>query len=283
MITEHPEVERRTAAFLLDMDGVLFHGDQALPGAVEFLEAIASSPHCFVTNNPIRTPESVAAHFANLGLPLPTVKSIVTSAEATAAWLASELPGYRYFAVGDRGLDAALSRHGVADAKAADFVVVGEGVGLDYDSLTTGINLIIDHGARLICTNPDESVDAVVDGTRRVLPGAGALVAPFVAATHVQPVYIGKPYPLLYEMAMSRLSVTAQDCIMIGDRPDTDIAGAQSLGMRTALVRTGRFGAAASLPHGIKPDWDVGDLFDLIRTLHELGIIMSPASDLENR
>jgi len=243
------------------MDGVLYHGEQALPGAARFLAAIADLPHAFVTNNPIRTPEQIAARFLRLGLPRPDPSQIVTSAQATACWLAREIPGYRYYAVGAGGLHAALAEFGSADRERADVVVIGEGPGLDYDSLTHGVNLICGRGARLLATNPDLTVDDSHDGRHRLLPGGGALVAPFAAAAGVQPVVIGKPEPLLFRMALERLSVPASACVMIGDRPDTDIAGAARLGLLTALVRTGRFAPGDSWPEDVpRPDWDVEDL-----------------------
>lgn len=254
-------------ALLIDMDGVLFHGNRAVPGAAAFLGAIADWPHCFVTNNPIRSPEAIIEHFSALGLPRPRPEQIVTSAEATAQWLADEIPGFRYFAIGAPGLDEALSVYGEADADAADVVVVGEGPGIDYGALTIAINLILQCGARLVCTNPDHNVDATVDGRHRVLPGGGALVAPIAVATGVEPTFIGKPNPLLYETAMARLGAVRGDCVMIGDRPDTDIAGAQALGIQTALVRTGRFGPGERLPDGIDPVWDCQDLGEVMEVL----------------
>lgn len=251
-------------ALLIDMDGVLFHGNRALPGAAALLAAIADRRHCFVTNNPIRSPLAIVEHFSALGLPRPLPAQIVTSAEATAQWLAAQIPGFRYFAIGAPGLDEALSAYGDADPDAADVVVVGEGPGIDYATLTTAINLILRRCARLVCTNPDHNVDATIDGQHRVLPGGGALVAPIAVATGVEPTFIGKPNPLLYEIAMARLGVGPGDCVMIGDRPDTDIAGAHALGMRSALVRSGRFAPNASLPEGVRPDWDFEALMQLI-------------------
>lgn len=252
-------------AVLLDMDGVLFHGERPLPGAVEFLRLLADTPHLFLTNNPILSPQAVVAKFARIGLPIPRVEQVLTSAVAAAAWLAETRPGFRYFAVGAQGLHQALSEVGQADAVQADFVVVGEGEGLDYDSLTTGINLILTQGAQLVVTNPDNNVDAVVDGAHRILPGGGALVAPFVIATGQQPVVIGKPQPLLYRMALKRLGVAAGCVVMLGDRPDTDIAGASRLGLWTALVRTGRFSPDCPWPPDVtKPDWDAADLAELM-------------------
>ncbi|MGD8932821.1 MAG: HAD-IIA family hydrolase, partial [Chromatiales bacterium] len=224
-------------AILLDMDGVLYHGDRALPGAAEFLQRIEQIPHLFITNNPILPPEAVADKLARIGLSRPAPQQIITSAQATARWLSREKPGFRYFAVGAEGLHLALREVGVEDPAQADFVVVGEGPGLDYASLTRGINLIVKQGARLVATNPDVNVDATIDGQHRLVPGGGALVAPFAVASGVQPVIIGKPHPLLFEMALEQLGCEPEHCLMIGDRPDTDIAGAGAIGMKTALVR----------------------------------------------
>ncbi len=257
-------------AFLIDMDGVLFHGERVLPGARALLDWVAGRPYLFLTNNPILPPAAVSAKLARLGLGEHPPRRVLTSAEATAGWLAAQHPGFRYFAVGAPGLDLALSQVGVADAERADFVVVGEGEGLNYQSLAQGINLILKGGARLVVTNPDLTVDAERDGRHWVLPGGGALVAPFAAATGRVPVVIGKPQPLLFEMAVARLGVAARDCLMIGDRPDTDIAGATRVGMCTALVRTGRFGPGEPLPaDGVRPDWDVADLPELLKGLAE--------------
>ncbi len=256
------------SALLLDMDGILFHGDQVLPGAAAFLKAIAVVPHLFVTNNPIRSPEEVADHFVALGLPRPHLGRILTSAQATADWLMRVKSGFRYFAVGAAGLHRELERVGTPDPVAADFVVVGEGPGLDYEQLTIGINLILNCGARLVATNPDSTVDATRDGNHLLLPGGGALVAPFAEATGVTPTVIGKPEPLLYQMALQRLNCAAEACLMVGDRPDTDIAGAERLGMWTALVRSGRYAPGAPWPDGLpKPDWDLEDLPGLLAVL----------------
>jgi HAD superfamily hydrolase (TIGR01450 family) len=253
-------------AILLDMDGVLYHGDRPLPEAAKFLERIRSIPQLFITNNPILPPQAVADKLSRMGLPRPQPQQIITSAQATARWLSREKPGFRHFAVGAEGLHLALREAGVEDPEKADFVVVGEGPGLDYASLTLGINLIVKQGARLVATNPDVNVDATVDGEHRLVPGGGALVAPFAVASGVEPVVIGKPNPLLFEMALDQLGCVAERCLMIGDRPDTDIAGAARLGLQTALVRTGRFAPGEPWPEDLpRPDWDVESLPQLLQ------------------
>ena len=258
-------------ALLLDMDGVLHHGERPLPGAARFLRRIAAVPHLFVTNNPIRTPAQVSARLAAMGLPRPAPAQVLTSALATADWLAREHPGCRWFAIGAGGLHEALRRVGAEDQANADVVVVGEGPGIDFERLTIGINLVLDRGARLVVTNPDVSVDDWHAGRHRVLPGGGALVAPLALACGVTPVVIGKPQPRLFRVALARLGVAAGRCVMVGDRPDTDIAGALGAGLRAALVRSGRFAPGAAWPDALpRPQWDVPDLDSLWQGLRPL-------------
>lgn len=247
------------------MDGVLYHGEHALPGAIHFMQSIAQIPHAFITNNPILPANAVADRLQRLGFQRPDANKIITSAEATALYLSQQQTNFRYFAVGANGLHLALQAHGIEDHHAADYVVIGEGAAINYELISIGVNLILKHGAQLICTNPDPSVDGFKDGKHFILPGGGALVAPFAIAAETDPLFIGKPHPLLYEIALQRLGVQAQDCLMIGDRPDTDIIGAATLGMKTALVRTGRFAPSMPLPEAMKkPDWDVAGLAQLM-------------------
>ncbi|WP_457671643.1 HAD-IIA family hydrolase [Thiolapillus sp.] len=261
-------------AFLLDMDGVLYHGDKVLPGAREFVQQVSRHKHLFITNNPTRSPSQVADRLTQMGFQNMCAERILTSADATALWLNQQKPGFRYFAVGAKTLHETLAKLGTEDSGRADFVVVGEGPGLDYETLTTGINLVLSRKARLVGTNPDASVDSWADGQKQTLPGGGALLAPFEMATGQKAMVIGKPHRFLYEMALERLAVSADDCIMVGDRPDTDIAGAAAMGMGTALVRTGRFLPGAPWPKGIaKADWDMEALADLQTAFQAAGIL----------
>ena len=263
------DTNRPIQALLLDMDGVLYHGNSLLAGAARLLQHIKATPHLFLTNNPRRTPDAIADRLEAMGLPRPDPTQILTSALATADRLARLKPGFSWYAIGEGGLEAALvAAGGQADAQQADFVVVGEGPGIDFNSLTTAINLILKQGAQLVVTNPDASVDDQHQGQHRVLPGGGALVAPIAVACEVEPLIIGKPQPTLFEMACARLGVEPADCLMIGDRPDTDIAGAMAVGMRAALVRSGRFGPNASWPVDLpRPHWDALDLPQLLTAI----------------
>ncbi len=260
-------------AFLLDMDGVLYHGKKVLQGALEFVEQVSQHQYLFVTNNPTRSPAQVADRLSRMGFSDVYAEQVLTSADAAALWLRQQKPGFRYFAIGAKALHETLAKAGTEDPQQADFVVVGEGPGLDYEKLTLGINLVLSRKARLVATNPDSSVDSWCKGEAQVLPGGGALVAPFEVATGQKAVVIGKPHRFLYEMATERLGVSPGDCIMVGDRPDTDVAGAAAMGMKTALVRTGRFLPGSSWPKGIaRADWDVETLIELQAAFKVAGI-----------
>ena len=246
------------------MDGVLYRGEKVLPGAIEFMESIQDIPHVFLTNNPTRLPSDVVNKLCRLGFPNAREEQVITSGIATAIWLSKQKLGFRFYAIGAVALTTALGRYGIEDSKNADYVVVGEGEGLDFNSLTLGVNLILQKGAKLISTNPDCTVNA--EG--RVLPGGGALVAPFIVATGIKAITIGKPNPLLFEMGLEVLGLAPGECLMVGDRPDTDIGGANNLGIQTALVRTGCFGSAEEIvDHALIPDIDVGELFELMSIL----------------
>jgi HAD superfamily hydrolase (TIGR01450 family) len=270
MRSSSTDTDRRPLrALLLDMDGVLYHGSHRLPGAERLLQRISNMPHLYLTNNPRRAPAAVAERLHEMGLPRPDPSQILTSALATAAHLAGIKPGFSWYAIGEGGLDDALiAAGGRFDPARADFVVVGEGPGIDFEKIAIAINLILKRGAQLVVTNPDVSVDDQHDGEHRVLPGGGALVAPIALACAVEPWVIGKPKPALFEMACDRLGCAPADCLMIGDRPDTDIAGAIAIGMRSALVRTGRFKPGAAWPESIpRPDWDEPDLPSLLAAI----------------
>jgi HAD superfamily hydrolase (TIGR01450 family) len=260
-------------ALLMDMDGVLYHGNQALPHAIDFIHQFRHYPLCFITNNPILPPHLIRDKLHNMGFHSLDNAQILTSAMATSVWLSQQKTDYRFFAVGAPGLINTLRETGQEDHQHADYVIIGEGAGLTYQTLTQGLNLILQQQSTLICTNPDISVDSVLNGQPHVLPGGGALVSPFETASGQKAIYVGKPQPLLYQMALEKIQCDAKDCLMIGDRPDTDILGAARLGIQTALVRSGRFSVNQPYPASLPlPDYDVHNLQQLQQQLSRVTI-----------
>lgn len=160
---------------------------------------------------------------------------VFTSALATALYLRKQRGVQSAFVIGEEGLFEAL--HGAQvelDTERPDWVIVGLDRKLTYDKLAIGARAL-QRGARFLGTNPDLSLP-VEDG---LLPGAGAIQAALTATTGVRPVVIGKPEPLMLELAMSQIGGTLHNTAMLGDRLDTDIQGAVALGIPSILVLTG--------------------------------------------
>jgi glycerol 3-phosphatase-2 len=249
--------------FLLDLDGVLFRGDEAVPGARETLERLRErgSRLVFLTNNSSRTPEQVASKLGGFGIEADP-SEVVTSAQATAELLAAR-GGGSVFAIGGEGVIEALAVEGLrlvnGDAPRADLVVVGIDEGFTYAKLRTACVLIRD-GAGFVATNADVTYPAP-GGI--VWPGAGSLVAAVVAATGRQPEVVGKPFAPLFEAALRRAGGGRP--LVVGDRLDTDIEGANRLGWNSLLVLSGVTSTEDLDGSPVRPTYvapDVSALFD---------------------
>jgi HAD superfamily hydrolase (TIGR01457 family) len=228
---------QRYGAVLFDLDGVLIRGDRTVPGAPEAVRAIreAGVGVAFMTNNSARTPEDVAGRLRDLGLDASPAE-VATSAAPTARMLSDR--GCRSaFVVGETGIRRALADAGIevrgVDADEADAVVVGWDRSVDYAALRTAA-ILVDRGAAFVGTNADASFPAS-DGTR--WPGAGALLSAISTTTGVEPQIVGKPNPPLYLEARERAGGGTP--LVVGDRLDTDVAGAVALGWDSLLVLTG--------------------------------------------
>jgi HAD superfamily hydrolase (TIGR01457 family) len=230
-----PLVERYDA-FLFDLDGVLYRGADPIGGAAEAIAGLRrlGKGVAFVTNNSARTPELVAEHLRGVGLDADPTE-VETSALTTAEILASR--GIREaFVIGEVGIRRALAERGVVvldgEPASAEAVVVGWDRGADYAKLRTA-SLLIQRGAAFVATNGDASYPAP-EGR---WPGAGALVAAIETTTDVGAEVIGKPHPPILLSALRRAGGGTP--LVIGDRLDTDIAGANGLGWDSLLVLTG--------------------------------------------
>jgi HAD superfamily hydrolase (TIGR01457 family) len=248
----------RYDAFLFDLDGVLYRGSDPIPGAAEALAHLRSLGKrvAFVTNNSGRTPEAVAARLRTVGVAA-EADEVETSALTTASLLARR--GVRSaFVVGEEGIRTALAQAGidVADGQPelVDAVVVGWDRGADYTSLRTA-SVLVQHGAALIATNPDASFPAA-DGAR--WPGAGALLAAIETTTGVRGEVVGKPEPPLLLAALERAGGGRP--LLIGDRLDTDIAGAAACGWDSLLVLTGIATREEVLAAQVSPTYVGADL-----------------------
>ena len=222
--------------WLTDMDGVLVHEGDALPGAAEFLQRLVDRERRFLvlTNNSIFTPRDLAARLVHAGLHVPE-GAIWTSALATADFLGDQVPGGSAYVIGEAGLTTALYEAGytLTDVD-PDFVVLGETRTYSFEAITTAIRLI-DRGSRFIATNPD----ATGPSAQGPLPATGAVAALITRATGKEPYFVGKPNPMMFRSAMNRIEAHSENTAMIGDRMDTDVVAGIEAGLETVLVLTG--------------------------------------------
>jgi NagD protein len=227
---------RPVETWLTDMDGVLVHENEAIPGGAEFIRALRSSGRKFLvlTNNSIFTPRDLRARLLASGIDVPE-EVIWTSALATAQFLDSQRPRGTAFAIGEAGLTTALHEVGyVLTDRHPDYVVLGETRNLSFEAITTGIRLI-EAGARFIATNPD----ATGPSQQGPIPATGSVAALVTKATGVDPYFIGKPNPLMMRSALNRIEAHSETTVMVGDRMETDVIAGLEAGLRTVLVLSG--------------------------------------------
>jgi HAD superfamily hydrolase (TIGR01457 family) len=240
----------RYDAFLFDLDGVLYRGNEPIPGAADAVDRLRDLGKrlAFVTNNSARTPQQVAGHLRSLGVAA-DVGEVETSALATADLLSTR--GIRrVFVIGEAGIREALADRGIelvdGEPRATDAVVVGWDRAVDYAKLRTAA-LLIQRGSAFIATNADASYPAP-DG---LWPGAGAIVAAIGTTVGASPEVVGKPNPPIFEAALRRAGGGRP--LVIGDRLDTDIAGANRLGWGSLLVLSGVTGPGDLIGATVRP------------------------------
>jgi NagD protein len=220
----------------MDMDGVLVHEEQAIPGADRFLARLRElgRPFLVLTNNSIYTRRDLSARLRLSGLEVPE-QSIYTSALATASFLKDQRPGGSAYVIGEAGLTTALHEAGYTlTERSPDYVVLGETRIYSFGRITQAIRLIAD-GARFIATNPDPTGPS----TEGPLPATGSVAALISRATGVEPYYVGKPNPLMMRSALNTIDAHSETTAMIGDRMDTDIVAGLEAGLHTVLVLSG--------------------------------------------
>jgi 4-nitrophenyl phosphatase len=253
---------RAIRAFIFDMDGVIYRGKNALPGAARLIARLrgAGIPYLYLTNNSTTAPRDVAERLRGMGIEADAA-DIYTSAEATAALLHEAMPGCRVLVIGEAGIRQALAATGftlVTDHRAADAVVVGMDREATYARLGEA-SLAIQRGARFIATNLDASLPSEVG----LIPGAGSLVGMLEIASGRRAQAIGKPQPGIFRLALTRLGAIPETTACVGDRPETDILGGQAAGLKTIAVLTGVGARVDFESMQPPPDWILEDLTTL--------------------
>ncbi len=247
--------------WLTDMDGVLVHENQAIPGAAELLQRWVDTSKRFLvlTNNSIYTPRDLSARLRGSGLEIPE-ENLWTSALATAQFLKGQMPHGKAFVIGEAGLTTALHEAGfILTDQNPDYVVLGETRTYSFEAITKAIRLIAE-GARFIATNPD----ATGPSKEGPLPATGAIAALISKATNREPYIVGKPNPMMFRSAMNRIEAHSETTAMIGDRMDTDIIAGMEAGLHTVLVLTGITGPDDVNAYPFRPDQILNSVADLI-------------------
>ncbi|MGQ7296534.1 HAD-IIA family hydrolase [Quadrisphaera sp. KR29] len=261
MADPQPTLAQSHDLLLFDLDGVVYVGEDAVPGAVDAISRAYRDGRAvgYATNNASRPPQEVAAHLRRLGVPARD-EEVTTSSQAAAQLVVERLgAGARVLPVGGPGVREALVEAGLQPVGPAEgqpaAVVQGFGRQLGWTDLADAA-AAIRGGALWVATNTDLTLPT----ERGPAPGNGSLVGAVRNAVDVDPLVAGKPQPTLFHAAARRAG--AQQPLVVGDRLDTDVAGAVNSGMTGALVLTGLTSAVAlvTAPAGQRPDLVLPDL-----------------------
>ncbi|MFW5447313.1 MAG: HAD-IIA family hydrolase [Methylophagaceae bacterium] len=258
--------------FIIDMDGVLWHGNNPIDGLVELFSVLreVAMPFVLATNNASLTQQQYVDKLAKMGVAV-TTDEILTSSMATATYLAQHQPHdkRRVFVLGEDGLREPLIAQGfiltdlyqvnqvdrgITD-QGADLVVSGLDRKLTWDKLATA-TLNIRAGAKFFATNADTTLPTELGEVM----GNGGTIAALEAVTGTKAVSIGKPEPILYQQALTILGTTSENTVAIGDRLNTDILGAVNAGMRSILVLTGVSSEKDIEDVDYQPTWIMDDI-----------------------
>jgi 4-nitrophenyl phosphatase len=266
-------------ALIVDMDGVLWHGEQAIAGLSDFFQLLREQdmPFILATNNASNTAEQYVKKLARMGISIKQ-EEILTSGMATALYLAQhkDPANTRIFVLGEQGASQPLLEQGFTltdiyqlnssetPNQGADIVVCGKDETITWDKLSTA-TLNLQAGAEFIATNADTTLPT----ERGLVQGNGAILAALHAATGRTPTVIGKPESIMYQQALTLLGSTPENTIAIGDRLDTDILGAVRTGMRSLMVLTGASKHEDLEEIDFAPTWIMQDLQAVTEALRE--------------
>jgi NagD protein len=253
-------------AWLSDMDGVLVHEEEPIPGASDFVARLTriGRPFLLLTNNSIFTPRDLKARLHRSGIDVPE-DAIWTSALATAQFLDNQRPGGTAYVIGEAGLTTALHEIGyVLTERDPEYVVLGETRTYSFEAITTAIRLV-EKGARFIATNPDVSGPSI----HGPIPATGSVAALITKATGVDPYFVGKPNPLMMRSALNRIDAHSETTVMVGDRMDTDVISGLEAGLRTILVMTGSTKAEQVDRFPYRPTRIVDSVADIVDLVEE--------------
>lgn len=253
--------------YLLDLDGTIYRGGEAIPGAASFVSYLKEQqiPFLYLTNNSAASPEVVAERLRRMGIEA-QAEEVYTSSMATAHYLSEQAPaGTGVYVIGEDGLKEQLSKRGfVLTEEEPRYVIVGIDRSFTYEKLTIAARAIR-AGAPLIATN----ADAALPTERGLYPGNGSLVAAVSVASATKPVVIGKPEPVIVRYALERLGTKLAETLIVGDNLYTDIEAGGNSALDSLLVLTGYSTREEALTHPVRPTHIAEDLTEW---LHRVGV-----------
>lgn len=258
--------DTRMKALILDMDGVLWRESEPIGDLPRVFSWITTHnlDYILATNNATKTPQKYQEKLASFGVEIPLEK-IINSAMAVAYLLKQRFPhGGGVYIIGENGLNEALAQAGFFPSDQDCIAVVASmDRGINFDKLKTA-TLLIRSGVPFYATNPDRTFPT----PEGLIPGAGAIIGSLEISTDVAPIIAGKPNHTLYEFALERLGTSPAETLVIGDRIETDIQGAQGLGCRTGLVLSGISTKEEAENHQPPIDYIAANLESLLQELN---------------
>ncbi|CAM0142880.1 hypothetical protein VKS41_002550 [Umbelopsis sp. WA50703] len=265
---ERLDVIRNKKAYIIDMDGVIYHGSKLLPGAKEFVQFLKDNnkKFLFLTNNSAPTPRELKQKLGRLGIDVEEDR-FYTAGMATATFLKSQLPeGGTCYVIGEPGLTFALYSEGfyMNDVN-PDYVVLGEGPSYDYEKISKAVNLV-NRGAKLIATNLDTDC---LNSKGESIPSCGAFAAAIELVTKKKAFFCGKPSALIMRYAQKALGANLEDTCIIGDRMDTDIIAGVTSSIDPVLVLSGVTKMEELSDWSYRPYVVLGGVFE-IPTVHSI-------------
>ncbi len=244
-------------AYLIDLDGTMYRGKEKINEAVAFVKALKDKgiAYLFVTNNSTQTPEEVAERLRGFGVPAEP-EDVLTTSLATAAYIQERKPKASVYFIGESGLEQALlSNELTVDEEKPDYVIVGMDREITYEKLAKAC-LAVRNGAEFLSTNPDIALPT----ERGFLPGNGAITSVVSVSTEQAPVFIGKPKPVIIDLALRKLGIAKEEALMIGDNFKTDILAGLDAQVDTLLVYTGVTTREAMEGQERKPTYELNSL-----------------------
>jgi len=252
--------------FIFDLDGTVYLGKRALPGAVETIAMLRERgmKTVFLSNKPLEPGSAYAAKLTRLGIPT-SPDDVITAARVLSDYLARVAPGARVFVIGEPPLLEEMRQAGlqlVEDPVQIEYVIAAFDRTFDYLKWNIAFQAIKFHGAHFVATNADRSCP--VDGGE--IPDCAGIIAALEATTGKKVEFVaGKPSPMIIQTGIARMGLRAEECLVVGDRLETDMVMGRAAGAKTALVLTGvtrREHLATAL---VQPDYVLENIGELKR------------------